>query len=548
MPEPIVVLGATGLFGGHLARALLTEGHEVVLSGRSRARLDAFALRHGGRVRAFDRDDPAAVAQALAEVRAGVVIDAAGPFQFYGADPYRFARQVIAAGAHYLDLADAPGFVGGIGVLDAEARRRGVSVLSGASSTPALAAAVADVLTAGLEHVEAIETAILPGNRTERGLSVTEAILGQVGQPFEVLLGGRAGRVHGWDATRRIRFGAGGRTLTRRGAFNQTPDLILFPERYAARTVIFRAGLELAPMHFGLSALRWLVRLGVVRSLRPLAHPLHRLAGWLRHIGSDSGGMIVEVTGCDERGWVRRRWCLVASDGEGPRIPGTPAALVAARMLAGRVAPGARPCMGEVPLANLEDAMAGFGVICERSEARLVPVFEQVLGAATIAQLDPPVAKLHGALGLRRWRGEAEVEGPQGLLGGIAARVAGFRRKAGRCAVEVTIDATEAREVWTRDFDGHRFHSVLTPHGEVMEERFGPFTALMPLAPEGGALTYPVAGARAFGLIPLPRMLIPVSRTREWGDDEGRFRFEVEVSLPSGARIGHYRGWLVPGD
>jgi hypothetical protein len=301
-------------------------------------------------------------------------------------------------------------------------------------------------------------------------------------------------------------------------------------------------------MHLGLAGLRWLVRLGIVRNLRPLARPLHRFAGWLRHIGSDAGGMVIEVTGRDGQGWLRRRWCLVASDGVGPRIPGTPAALVATRMLAGEVVPGARPCMGEVPLTDLEAAMARFGVVCETTETRLTPVFEQVLGPKAMEQLDPPVAALHATLGLRRWQGEAEVEGPQGVIGGIAARIAGFRRKAGRCKVEVTIDATEAREIWTRDFDGHCFQSVLTPRGAVMHERFGPFTALMPLAPVGGALTYPVARARAFGLIPLPRMLTPISRTREWGDDEGRFRFDVEVSLPSGARIGQYRGWLVPVD
>jgi saccharopine dehydrogenase-like NADP-dependent oxidoreductase len=43
-------------------------------------------------------------------------VDAAGPFQ--GAEP-RVARAAIAAGLHYVDLADARDFVAGFRALDA---------------------------------------------------------------------------------------------------------------------------------------------------------------------------------------------------------------------------------------------------------------------------------------------------------------------------------------------------------------------------------------------------------------------------------------------
>ena len=51
-----------------------------------------------------------------------VVIDAAGPFHAYGDDPYRLPRAAIAAGLHYLDLADNAQFCAGIAALDAEAK------------------------------------------------------------------------------------------------------------------------------------------------------------------------------------------------------------------------------------------------------------------------------------------------------------------------------------------------------------------------------------------------------------------------------------------
>ena len=75
--------------------------------------------------------------------QADILINATGPYQ---AQDYRLARTCIAAGVHYLDLADAREFVTGIVDLDAEARHAGVLVVSGASTVPGLSAAVVDLM------------------------------------------------------------------------------------------------------------------------------------------------------------------------------------------------------------------------------------------------------------------------------------------------------------------------------------------------------------------------------------------------------------------
>ena len=74
-----------------------------------------------------------------------LVIHAAGPFQ--GVD-YYVAEECLKAGAHYLDLADAREFVVGIGRLDEDARRRGLMVAAGVSSTPAITSAMIAELAA----------------------------------------------------------------------------------------------------------------------------------------------------------------------------------------------------------------------------------------------------------------------------------------------------------------------------------------------------------------------------------------------------------------
>lgn len=116
------------------------------------------------------------------------------------------------------------------------------------------------------------------------------------------------------------------------------PDLVLFSERYHARSVRFLAGLELKLMHLGLKALAWPVRLGLVSSLLPLSRTLKWVADRLERFGSDRGGMLVRAIGhLPDGNTVERRWTLVAEEGDGPGVPATSAFLICRRLLDGMV-------------------------------------------------------------------------------------------------------------------------------------------------------------------------------------------------------------------
>ena len=135
----ILVIGGYGGFGARLARRLAAAGHSVTVAGRSAEKARAFATRlpNAEGVAADRETDLAAL---LAAQWPDLVIDAAGPFQESG---YGVPEACIAAGIPYLDLADARGFVTGIGALDEAARAAGVTVIAGASTAPALTGAVA---------------------------------------------------------------------------------------------------------------------------------------------------------------------------------------------------------------------------------------------------------------------------------------------------------------------------------------------------------------------------------------------------------------------
>jgi len=343
----VLLIGATGVFGSRLAeRAAREPGLLPTLAACDRTRLDALAARLGGLpVRILDRERLGAADLAGFDV----VVDAAGPFQ---ASAPTVIEAAIAAGVHYIDLADGRDFVAGIGVHDAAAKAAGISVIAGASSIPALSHAVLDTLVADWRRVETIRIGIFPGNRAPRGLAVVQAILSYAGRPVRVWRGGGWDEVPGWGMTHRWPVPGVGR---RWASVCDTPEQDLLVERYRPRdSAEFFAGLELGLLHLGLALLALPVRRGWLRSLRPAARPLRAMATLLLPFGGDIGAMDVIVEGDGAAGDPRRaRWTLIAEGNRGPYVPTLAALAMLRRFRDGRPpAPGARACSGILGLAD----------------------------------------------------------------------------------------------------------------------------------------------------------------------------------------------------
>ena len=363
-PLRVLVLGGYGHFGGRIARTLGADARfEVLVGGRDAARAAAFVAGSGEMARplqpvALDAGAPD-LASRLQALGPDLVIHAAGPFQ---ERDYAVAKATLAAGAHYVDLADARDFVAGFARLDSVAREAGRLAVTGASSVPGLSAAVIEAFGPRFAALTSVETGISPGNRTPRGLATTEAILGYVGRPFAMRLEGAWRTVHGWQSLRRERYpGAGVRWLAR----CEVPDLGLLPSRYPQlRTCDFRAGLELRRMHFGLWLASWTVRAGLPRSLRPWAGTLLRLSERWLDAGSDIGVMHMDLAGRGvDGGPLRLRWTLVAHAGDGPQIPCTAAIVLARRLADGTLdRTGATACLDLFTLDDYLQALEGFAI------------------------------------------------------------------------------------------------------------------------------------------------------------------------------------------
>jgi NAD(P)-dependent dehydrogenase (short-subunit alcohol dehydrogenase family) len=534
--KEVLVFGGYGGFGGRVARTLAKAGFAVIVAGRSLARAQAFCAAHPQlalRPLALARED------GLGGERPWLVVDAAGPFQDID---YRLPEACIAAGCHYLDLADGRDFVCGIGALDAAARAAGVTIISGASSLPALSAAVCDRLAGGLDRVSAIDAALSAGNRFAEGVSVTRAVLSYAGKPVLLWRGQAWRRCFGWQEMGRIVFRVGGAAaLRRRVAICDVPDLALLPERYPGRPAArFRAGTELDVQNVGLWLLSWAVRWRWLASLRPLTSLMvwaQRALGW---IGGERSAMRVVLKGWRGESAVRRSWTVLAERGDGPWIPTLAVPLLAARL--DSPAPGARSAAGSLGLADFEQAFAPFAIATAIEEEEVQPLYARVMGE-DFGLLPPAVRALHLVNGDLAASGMAEVIRGAGLVARLLCRIMGFPATAAEVPVSVWMREDGGVETWRRDFGGAAFSSRLAQRGGLLTERFGPIRFGFALRREPDGLTMHFV-RWWLGPLPMPRLLMPRGIAREY-EAGGRFHFDVPIALPLIGPIIHYRGWLV---
>jgi hypothetical protein len=355
----VLVLGGYGQFGSRIVEGLAAdEDMQLVVAGRDVAQANALVARLAPAARATLEaarvDVEAHLERAFDAIRPDIVIHTAGPFQ---ERDHGVARAALAHGAHYIDLADGRAFVDTFDAVDAHARHAGRWAITGASSVPGISAAVVAAHRARFGQLHGVEAGISPGNRTARGLATTRAILGYVGRPMRVLRDGRWTTAHGWQSLRRVVFpGVGARWFAR----CEVPDLSVLPHRHPdLRTCEFRAGLELHRMHFGLWLASWAVRAGLVRDLPRYARPLLALSQRWIGLASDVGVMHLDMTGVDATGSpLALRWSIVARDGEGPRIPATPAIVLARKLARGGLpGSGARACVDLFTLDECLDAL-----------------------------------------------------------------------------------------------------------------------------------------------------------------------------------------------
>ncbi|MEI9429148.1 SDR family oxidoreductase [Mesorhizobium sp. Cs1299R1N3] len=552
----LLIVGGYGTFGGRIVQLLENEPRLIIMvAGRSLAKAAAWC-GHRGSVTArlmpavFDRDGD--LAAQLASLRPDTLVDASGPFQAYGEGCYRLVEACIEQGVNYLDLADGSDFVAGMPAFDAAAIRAGLFVLSGVSSFPVLTAAVVRRLSSGMARVDTIRGGIAPSPYAGVGENVIRAIAGYAGQPVTLLRGGVKARGHPLTEQMRTTIAPPGRVPLGNTLFSlvDVPDLRALGELWPqTKTIWMGAGPVPETLHRALIGLAWLARIGLVRSLSPLAPLMHWASNRLRW-GEHRGGMFVAVEGADPTGaLVKRSWHLLAEGDDGPLIPSMAVEALVRKALDGHPpAPGARAAVNDLELADYEALFAGRAIypgFRDDSGDTDRPLYADLLGDAWQG-LPGEIQAMHDRAGMAE--GRARVERGRNILGRLTAWLVGFPGPAADIPVRVRFDVDPDGETWTRTFGARSFSSRQFAGRGLAErllcERFGPLTFAMALVAEGHKLKLILRRWSILGL-PLPMWLCPRSTSFETVED-GKFRFHVEISHPLTGLIVRYRGWLKP--
>jgi hypothetical protein len=175
--------------------------------------------------------------------------------------------------------------------------RNNVAIISGAGTVPGLTSAVIEHLRPQFSEIDALEFGIAPGQKAERGLATTQAILGYVGKKLKRCAGYETR--YGWQDLHLQKYPDIGSRLM---ANCDIPDLDLLPEKYGIRKIRFSAGMENPVVHLGIWTLSWVVRAGFPIDLSKHSAALLALSNRFDFLGSADGGNACNCGGQGQSG------------------------------------------------------------------------------------------------------------------------------------------------------------------------------------------------------------------------------------------------------
>lgn len=169
-------------------------------------------------------------------------------------------------------------------------------------------------------------------------------------------------------------------------------------------------------------------------------------------------------------------------------------------------------------------------------------LYRQILGKQ-FAALDDPLRRFHSLRGHHRLRGRCTVHGAESLFGRLVCALLRLPRAVSEAPFAFELEASPAREIWTRRFSSRTMRSRLdaTADGQL-RERLGLATLGFSLAADAGQLSMRLQSIRVLGL-PWPRRWFPEVWALERGD-RGRFCFDVGARMPGFGALVAYSGYL----
>ncbi len=352
----VLILGGYGTFGKRIALALCQKGYHVVINGRNHEKAksllnDIINKQHDAKISTACFDVYTELTEQLTLVSPDLVIHTCGPFQ--GQDT-QIAQIIIRSGCHYIDLSDGREYVGHMMELNELAQQHGVIAITAASTVPTLSSAALTYLQNKYQIVEfdQVKMGISPGQKTERGLATTKAVLSYIGKQIPTWRGNKS-KAFGWQNIYLQKYPH----INNRLMGNcEAPDLDWLQDYFAIKKLRFSAGMESKLLHMSIWLCSWLIRLKLPLKLPHHASFLLKASRWFDVLGSDEGGMHIDFTGTNkDHKHVHKTWYIEAKKNDGPQIPSIPAIVLTEKVLNHQITAGVHP---SIQLMTLEEYLA----------------------------------------------------------------------------------------------------------------------------------------------------------------------------------------------
>jgi len=168
---------------------------------------------------------------------------------------------------------------------------------------------------------------------------------------------------------------------------------------------------------------------------------------------------------------------------------------------------------------------------------------------STLERFHRPVRALHEIEDATVAFGHTDIDRGRGAVSMLVGWLFGFPPAGRRLPTAITVLADRGAEIWHRRFAGRPILTHLEPHPRgsrsVIVERFRFGVAFdLEVKERDGRLAFGLLGMHVCG-VPMPRWLWPRLRAEERAE-HGGFRFDIDIGLPAGGRLIHYRGWVKP--
>ena len=548
----VLIIGGYGTFGYGIADLLSDEADlTIALAGRNvdKAQSACRALAGAATVIPLKLDRNGDL-EAQIESSPDIIIDASGPFQNYG-DGKRdnVIRYALAQGCHYLDIADDLEFVDHIRSFDAEAKDKGLTLLSGLSTYPVLTAAALGMLSEKMDGITDIRAGIAPSPKAVMGRNVIAAVAAYAGKKqVGILRNGKFEKTHGLTETHRQTICVPGEKPLPNILFSvvEGPDPQELPRHMKGlKNIWMSAGPRPEFLHRMLIGLAYLVKLKLLHNIAWLTGLFHRTQS-LVSFGDHRGGMFVQASN------VRKTltWNMIAIGDDGPRIPAIPAAIMVRKWLHDEaVEAGARTAITDISLSDFDTEFSKLKIThgIHDDTPQMRNLYEDILGPA-YEEMSEPLQKLHRIGKGKTFEGRCKVTRGRNPLSHIVAAILRFPKASPDIPVKVVLTKDGNKEIWERFFDGRRMVSTQEAgrgkQSRLVVERFGPIAVNLVILVEDGQQILKTTGWSFCG-VPLPKFLLPGGEVFEH-DANGRFNFHVDMIAPIFGRLVKYEGWLEP--